>query len=312
MLGRFGKDASSLLGVEITPPFIRLVRLRQHRGRYSLQAWALEPLPLSAMHNGWIAEPEQVGAALLRAVQRSAGRAGRVMVALPGGLLIEKLVSMPSELNDEAIAEHLPCEVAQFIPFALEDAALDFQVIDLDPDDSHRQRVAVAACHLALLETLDASLEFAGMQASVVEPDNHALHRALQVDDALGGLLLQVEGEALIFHERGAGPVPLRREVVLNRQGGFVQSLVAAVDNYLLTRRQRALPDHLLLLGAGVADHDLPGQLQLRLGMDVRHANPFKDLALAPGVEARALMAQAPYLAVACGLAMWEGERCLA
>ncbi|MHC2146144.1 type IV pilus biogenesis protein PilM [Pseudomonas sp. 210_17 TE3656] len=308
MLGRFGKDAGSLLGIEITPPFIRLVRLRRHRGRYSVQAWALEPLPATAMHNGWIADPEQVGAALLQAVRRSAGSVRRAAVALPAGLVIEKLLSMPADLDDEAIIERLPADAGQFVPFALEDAAVDFQVMGPDPDASQHQRVVVAACHLALLDVLQASLETAGVRACVVEPDSHALQRALQVD----GLLLQAEADVLAIHERGEGPVSMRREVRMPAPGDFVQCLATAVDNYLLSSPGRALPDQLLLAGAATVDPGLPRQLQQRLGLKVRHADPFKHLLLASGLQSSALTAQASCLAVACGLAMREDDRCLA
>ncbi|PSS56714.1 type IV pilus biogenesis protein PilM [Pseudomonas sp. BBP2017] len=308
MFGRLGKDAGSLLGVEITPPFIRLVRLHRHRGRYSVQAWALEPLPAAAMRNGWIADPEQVGAALLQAVRRSAGQVRRAAVALPGGLVIEKLLSMPANVDDAAIVERLPVDCGQFVPFALEDAAIDFQVVGPDPDEPQHQQVVVAACQLALLDVLQASLESAGMCACVVEPDSHALRRAVQYE----GVLLQVEADALVFHEWGAGPVSLRREVRMSNQGDFVQSLATAVDNYLLSRPGTALPEQLLLAGAATADPRLLVQLQQRLGLEMHHANPFKHLALAPGLQSRPSLAQAPCLTVACGLAMREDDRCLA
>ncbi|MNT49967.1 Competence protein A [compost metagenome] len=86
---------------------------------------------------------------------------------------------------------------------------------------------------------------------------------------------------------------------------------MSAVDNYLLASPGRRLPDQLLLSGAGVGDQHLPAQLKQRLGMGVHHVDPFKHLTLAPGLEARSLMAQAPSLAIACGLAMREGDRCL-
>ncbi|MNE17211.1 Competence protein A [compost metagenome] len=308
MLGRLGKDAGSLLGIEITPPFIRLVRLRRHRGRYSVQAWALEPLPATAMHNGWIADPEQVGAALLQAVRRSAGSVRRAAIALPAGLVIEKLLSMPADLDDEAIIERLPADAGQFVPFALEDAAVDFQVMGPDPDASQHQRVVVAACHLALLDVLQASLETAGVRACVVEPDSHALQRALQID----GLLLQAEADVLVIHEWGEGPVSMRREVRMPAPGDVVQCLATAVDNYLLSSPGRALPDQLLLAGAAAVDPDLPRQLQQHLGLKVRHADPFKHLLLAPGLQSCALTAQTSCLAVACGVAMREDDRCLA
>ncbi|MGH8484429.1 MAG: pilus assembly protein PilM, partial [Pseudomonas sp.] len=108
MLGRFGRDAGSLLGVEITPPFIRLVQLQRQRGRYSVVAWALEPLPEAVMHNGWIGDPEQAGALLLQAVRRSACTTRQVAVVLPGGLVIEKVLTVPAGIDEHAIAERLP------------------------------------------------------------------------------------------------------------------------------------------------------------------------------------------------------------
>lgn len=311
MLGRFGKDAGSLLGVEITPPFIRLVQLRRYRGRPTVQAWALEPWPAAAMHNGWIADPELLGAALLRVVQRSAVQGRRVAIALPSALVIEKRVSMPTDVAEEVIGERLASDFAQFVPFALEDAAFDFQAVAPDPDDAQSQRILITACHMALLDVLHAGLECAGMRACVVEPDSHALNRVAQADGLQEGVLLQVEADALAFYEWGVEPLPLRREVPGYVQGDYVQWLATAMDNYLLSSPGRALPEQLLLAGAGVAEPHLPGQLQQRLGLQVRHFDPFKHLALAPGLESSALMAQAPYLAVACGLAMREDERCL-
>lgn len=311
MLGRFGRDAGSLLGVEITPPFIRLVMLQRQRGRYRVQGWGLEPLPITAMHNGWIGDPERVGQALRQAIQRAGINARRVAVALPGGLVIEKLLAMPINLDDEAIAERLPVDAGQFIPFALEDAAIDFKLIDLDPDDAQQQRIVVAACHQALLDVLYASLESAGLRACVVEPDSHALLRAAQIDGECEGLLLQVEGSALVFHEPDASPLPLRREFPLQGHLDLERALTAAVDNYLLSSPDRALPSQLLLSGAGAVDINLPVQLQQRLGIETRHITPFAGLSLAPGVDSALLMAQGSSLAVACGLAMREGERCM-
>ncbi|MNJ42261.1 Competence protein A [compost metagenome] len=276
-----------------------------------MQDWALEPLPATAMHNGWITDPEQVGVALRQAVGRCAGRCRRAAIALPGALVIEKVVMVPVGLDDQAVAERLMSDIGQWVPFALDDAAIDFKVVEPGVRDPLNQQVVVAVCHLAMLDVLQASLEFAGLRACVVEPDAHALRRAMQSDDALEGVVLQVEAESLVIHEQAAGPMPLRREVFLAGHEDLVKSLATAVDNYLLSRPGRPLPNHLLLVGGGVGDEYLPRQLQQRLGLEVRLGNPFRGLSLAPGLESRSLQAQAPYLAIACGLAMREGDRCL-
>jgi len=81
MLGRFGKDAGSLVGVEITAHAIHLVQLQQRKGGWRVLGWAHEPLQLGA-GNDWAAAPEQVSAALQRAHRRSGLGERRLALAL--------------------------------------------------------------------------------------------------------------------------------------------------------------------------------------------------------------------------------------
>ncbi|CAK9891787.1 MULTISPECIES: type IV pilus assembly protein PilM [Pseudomonas] len=178
MLGRFGMDAGSLLGIEIAPPSIRLVQLHRRKGAWCVRAWALEPLPAAAMLDGWIADPEMVGQALKRALQRSGSRSRQAAVALPATRAISKLIALPAGLNDAEVAARLHDAAEQFIPFDLDDTALDYQVLEPTAGDATSVQVVVAACHRGLLDVLEAAFEVAGLSARVLEIDSHALQRA--------------------------------------------------------------------------------------------------------------------------------------
>ena len=72
--------------------------------------------------------------------------------------------------------------------------------------------------------------------------------------------------------------------------------------------------DQVLLLGGAAAADGLTEALQHALETPVAVANPFAGMSLAPGIDATALAADAPALALACGLAMrmasGAGELC--
>ena len=176
MLGRFGMDAGSLLGVEIAPPSIRLVQLHRRKGAWRVRAWALEPLPAGAMLDGWIADPELVGQALKRALQRSGSRCRHAAVALPAARAMSKLITLAAGLDDAEVAAQVQDAAEQFIPFDLEDTALDYRVLESVAGDC--LSVQVAACHRGLLDVLEAAFEVAGLSARVVEIDSQALQRA--------------------------------------------------------------------------------------------------------------------------------------
>lgn len=66
MLGRFGKDAGSIVGVEIAPDAVRMLQLQQRNRRWRVVGSAQEPL-MAPLGDDWVAEPDAVVAALQRA-----------------------------------------------------------------------------------------------------------------------------------------------------------------------------------------------------------------------------------------------------
>ncbi|MBS7598894.1 pilus assembly protein PilM [Pseudomonas sp. RC2C2] len=191
MLGRFGMDAGSLLGIEIALPSIRLVQLHRHKGAWCVRAWALEPLPAGAVVDGWIADPEVVGQALKRALQRSGSRCRQGAVALPATRAISKLLTLPAGLGDAEVAARVHDAAEQFIPFDLEDTALDYQVLEPVAGDASSVQVAITACHRGMLDVLEATFEVAGLSARVLEIDTHAVQRATTGEAAV----LQLDAE---------------------------------------------------------------------------------------------------------------------
>ena len=61
MLGRFGKDAGSLVGVEIAPDSVRIVQLQRRNRRCRVLASVQEPFE-SPAGGDWAAEPGAVAA----------------------------------------------------------------------------------------------------------------------------------------------------------------------------------------------------------------------------------------------------------
>lgn len=281
MLGRIGKDAGSLLGIEIAPASLRLLHLA--RGKPS--AWAVEPLPAGAVDNGQIANPETVAAALRRALSRSGVRQRRAAVALSAALVISKSVQLPAGLSDVEIDERLRQEAEQFVPFNLDEAALDFQLMGPSAVGSASVDVAFCACHQGALDGLEAALDLAGLYPRVVDIDSHVLARALGRRLSGPAAMLQIEPGWLVLHTFAPGHIGQRSEA---RATCSVEQL----DRWLLAEAQ--MPEQLWLCGAEAAEGGLAEQLQQRLGIATRLFDPFDG----------SLGAAAPSLAIAYGLAL--------
>ncbi|MDZ3994236.1 hypothetical protein PspTeo4_32240 [Pseudomonas sp. Teo4] len=176
MFGRFGKDAGSLLGVEITSDSVRMLQLQRRRGRYQVAGLAVEPIePPSA--GDWLADPERIVSALRRAHQRSFSRQRRVAVAVPASQVICKVCQLPAGLTEAELEAHLLVDADQLFPFPLDDLALDFQVLGASQVEPGSFDVMVAACRQSTLDPLEALFLDAGLQLEAVEVDSIALQR---------------------------------------------------------------------------------------------------------------------------------------
>ncbi|MCY1174209.1 Cell division protein FtsA [compost metagenome] len=199
MLGLFGKKASSLLGIDITSTSVRLVELKKLGRRLRLQAYAVEPLPANAVVEGSLVDLEAVGQALGRALARAGTTSRRAAVAVPGSAVITKHIEMPAGLMDEEMEARITAEADQYIPYALEEVAIDFQVQGPSAHGKGRVDVLLAACRKEAVEEREAALALAGLAAGVVDIDAHALERACslldpqQAGESLAGVLALVD-----------------------------------------------------------------------------------------------------------------------
>ena len=98
------------------------------KGAYRVERYAIEPLPRDAVVDGNINNLEAVTDAVRRAHKRLGTRTKHVAMAVPTGAVITKKIIVPAGLREEELEVQVESEANQYIPFALEEVNLDFQV----------------------------------------------------------------------------------------------------------------------------------------------------------------------------------------
>ncbi len=126
----FRTKSPSLIGVDISSTSIKLVELSDAgNGAYRLERYAVETLPKDTVTDGNIANLDQVSEALRRAVKRLGSHNRKVALALPAAMVITKKIIVPSGQKEEELELAVEAEANQYIPFALDEVNLDFQVL---------------------------------------------------------------------------------------------------------------------------------------------------------------------------------------
>ena len=178
MLGLFTKKANTLLGIDISSTSVKLIELSRSGARYRVESYAVEPLPANAVVEKNIAELEGVGQALSRLLAKAKTGVQSAAVAVSGSAVITKNIEMEAGLNDEELENQLKIEADQYIPYPLEEVAIDFEVQGPAARSPGRVEVLLAACRKENVEIREAALALAGLTAKVVDVEAYALERA--------------------------------------------------------------------------------------------------------------------------------------
>jgi len=191
----FGKSSPPLAGLDISTSGVRLVELADAgKGALRLERYAAEPLPRGAVVDGNIDNMEQVSDAVRRLWKKSGTKARLVALGMPPAAVITKKIILPAGLSEDQLEVQVESEASQYIPFALDEVRLDFDVIGQAPNSPEDMEVMLAAARREKVEDRVAIAEAAGLTATVMDIESYAARAALE---RLGGLAGQDQIVAL-------------------------------------------------------------------------------------------------------------------
>jgi type IV pilus assembly protein PilM len=174
--------AQPLIGVDISSSSVKFVELEDAgRGRYRIERYIIEPLAKDAVVDGNIMNLDDVSDSFKRGWKKLNSRVRNVALALPTAAVITKKISVPAGQREEELELQVETEANQYIPFALEEVNLDFQVLGPSPTIPDDIEVLIAASRKEKVEDRVAAAEAAGLKAIVVDIESHATEAAFDL-----------------------------------------------------------------------------------------------------------------------------------
>lgn len=240
----FGEQSAPLLGIDISSEAVKVLQLSKSAGRYRVEHYAVEPLPVNPTGHKSAVQTEVIGAAIKRAVAKSGSKSKYAAVAISGSSVITKVITVTGGVDDQAMEEQVFDEASNHIPYQMEEVSLDFEVLGPIPNTESVQ-VMIAAARTENVEARQAELEIAGLEAKVVDVEVFALENAFklifnQLDIPAGGLTAVVdigahltslnvikEGRSIYSREQMFGGKQLSEEIMRRYGLSFSEAGVA-------------------------------------------------------------------------------------
>jgi type IV pilus assembly protein PilM len=176
------RKTKRLLGIDISSTSVKLLELSQTVASgaelYRIEAFAIEPLPPSAVIEKKIADVDAIGQGIQRAVARAGTKVKRAAVALPGSAVITKTIALSAALSDAEMEAQIQLEADQYIPYPLEEVNIDFDLLGPSSNNPDMVDVLLAASRRENVDDRVAALELAGLAAAIVDVQAYAMEKA--------------------------------------------------------------------------------------------------------------------------------------
>jgi type IV pilus assembly protein PilM len=175
-LSIFNPKARSLIGLDISSSSVKMVELASDgKNGYRVERYTIEVLPRDAVSDGNIVNLEAAAESVRRAWKKLATSTRQVAIALPASHVITKKIIVSAGQREEELELQVESEANQYIPFALEEVNLDFQIVGPAPSSPDEIEVLIAASRKEKVEDRVAVVESAGLKPTVMDVESYAV-----------------------------------------------------------------------------------------------------------------------------------------
>src|SRR5687767_14394359 len=180
--GLFKAKMPPLIGADISSSAVKMVEIEgAGKGMYRIERYAIEPLPKDSVMEGNINNLDAVSDAVKRCHKRLGSNIKNLALALPNAAVISKKILVPAGQTEDDLELQVETEANQYIPFAIDEVNLDFQVLGPAPNSPEDVEVLIAASRKEKIEDRVAAAEAAGLKATVMDVDLYAAQMAFEL-----------------------------------------------------------------------------------------------------------------------------------
>jgi type IV pilus assembly protein PilM len=165
-----------LVGLDIGSSAIKLVQLKESKGRYYLQKFGVKPLEPEVIVDGTVMDEGRVVSAIRELFDESSVKNKHVAISISGHAVIVKKISLPPMPDDE-LEGQVRLAAEQYIPFDINEVNIDFHVLPPDPsgDAQGEMSVILVAAKKDKINELTELVKGAGLMPMVMDVDAFAI-----------------------------------------------------------------------------------------------------------------------------------------
>ena len=216
------KQEKGWVGVDIGTSSVKMVALSKRGEVYKVEAYAIVPLPVSAVIDNSIQDVGGVAETIERGLKLCGKSLTNAVTAVPSSAVISKVIELSDSFTEYDLEEQIKLEADRFIPYPLDEVALDFEVMGPSSSSPGLNDILLVACRSNDVEKREDAINSAELHCQVVDVDSFCIERVYP----LLALDSEDDSQALIgLVDIGAATLTLNvfqnKQIVYNREQAF-------------------------------------------------------------------------------------------
>lgn len=139
----FKKERENLLAIDIGSSSIKLVEIGKKDGKLKLEKFSILPLPAGCIEHRHIKSYSVLTEILSKFVQENGYVNRDTAIILSGPQVVTQVLKVPIELADNQLMTHIELEAEKYLPFNVDELAIDFDVIKSGEANQHENYIEV-------------------------------------------------------------------------------------------------------------------------------------------------------------------------
>jgi type IV pilus assembly protein PilM len=172
-----GKKSTKVLGVDISSTAVKILELSSHGHHYKVESYAVASIPAHAIIENDIKDIPAVAEAIELAYSRSNSSIKAVAAAVPSSAIITKVLQIDATITELEMSEYIQLEAGRYIPYPLEEVALDFTILGINEKEASKVDVLVVAARNEHVESRADAIRAAGLNPKIIDVESYAIER---------------------------------------------------------------------------------------------------------------------------------------
>ena len=177
-----GHQSTRLLGLDIATLSIKLLELSLNNSTYKVESFGIIPLPLKAIEENRIVDASAVIKTIEDLIHIAKPSVKTTATAVSGAASMSKIIQLDANLTESEMEEQIILqEIPRILPFSVEEASIDFEILRKNNAQPNLNDVLVTASRTENVIERVKVIEDAGLNVKVVDVESYVMERACQL-----------------------------------------------------------------------------------------------------------------------------------